>query len=84
MCELQLTPALLRDVEDALSMHRGDRSRLASHEDLLADWQTLPRLHQSAADVPDDAEDVAHTRERVVVAESDSSGDSLLRATRVD
>ena len=85
VCELQLTPALLRDVEDALSMHRGDRSRLASHEDLLAwDWQTVCVFTCPNACVPDDAEDVAHTRERVVVAESDSSGDSLLRATRVD
>ena len=84
-CELQLTPALIRDVEDALTMHRGDRSRLASDEDLLSwDWQTVCVFTCPNACVPDDAGDVAHTRERVVVAESDSSGDSLLRATRVD
>ena len=85
VCELQLTPALIRDVEDALTMHRGDRSRLASDEDLLSwDWQTVCVFTCPDACVPDDAGDVAHTRERVVVAESDSSGDSLLRATRVD
>jgi pre-rRNA-processing protein TSR4 len=87
VCELQLTPALLRDVEDALSMHKGDKSRLASEEDLLGwDWQTVCvfACPNDACVVPstDVHRNVSYALERVFVAESEAPGDALLKATR--
>jgi pre-rRNA-processing protein TSR4 len=88
VCELQLTPALLRDVEDALSMHKGDSSRLASEDDLLGwDWHTVCvfTCPNDACVVPstDVHQNVAYAFEHVFVAESEASGDALLKATRV-
>ena len=87
VCELQLTPALLRDVEDALSMHKGDKSRLASEDDLLGwDWQTVCvfTCPNDACVVPstDVHRNVSYALERVFVAESEAPGDALLKATR--
>jgi len=83
VCELQFTPALLRDVEDAVGMYKGDKSYLASEEELLAwDWQTVCVFtcpDSCAADVDGQGE-VRYVRESVVVAESEASGDSLLKA----
>lgn len=83
VCELQFTPALLRDVEDAVGMHKGEKSYLASEEELLAwDWQTVCVFtcpDSCGADAGAQGE-VRYVRESVVVAESEASGDSLLKA----
>ena len=84
VCEIQLTPALLTDVEDALAMYKGDRKLLANEDDLLAwDWQTVCVFTCPNSCVPEGEDDVSYVREHVVVAESEVSGDALLKATRV-
>ena len=83
VCELQFTPALLRDVEDAVGMHKGDKRYLASEEELLAwDWQTVCvfTCPDSCGADADAQGEVRYVRESVVVAESEASGVSLLKA----
>ena len=85
VCELQLTPAMVTDVEEALTMHKGDRTRLANEDELLAwDWHTVCvfTCPDSCVSSDDVAADVAYVHEHVLVAESDTSGESLLKATR--
>lgn len=84
VCEIQLMPALLTDVEDALAMHKGDAKLLANEDDLLAwDWQTVCIFTCPNSCVPEGEDDVSYVREHIVVAESEVSGDALLKATRV-
>jgi len=88
VCELQLTPALIRDVEDALGMYKGDRTHLASEDELLAwDWQTVcvftcPDSCWSGADAGDDG--IEYVREQIEVAESEASRDALLKALAME
>ena len=88
VCELQLTPALIRDVEDALGMYKGDRTHLASEDELLAwDWQTVcvftcPDSCWSGADAGDGG--IEYVREQIEVAESEASRDALLKALAME
>ena len=87
VCELQLTPALIRDVEDALGMYKGSRTHLASEDELLAwDWQTVCvfTCPDSCWNTNAGENDIEYVREQIEVAESEASRDALLKAIAME